>query len=253
MAPRSSKLAAGETVETGEPTYDQLFLKLKEAFAKTNELEGDDSLRKAVAVAMKLPEETAGDKTIEALAKESKDLKDKGVAISVALSPEPKISGKVEWASDIEKVLRDGLKRADDLAAIAHSLDELEPQRAQLLAEADTKMRAAGIPVAKIREAKQELADAEPILTERRMKASDLSGRAARYTLGVARAVDLTVAAAPPPTPPPPAETAKKPPWMRGKPNPSWKPPAGGGGKPPPAKPPPAKPAGKPKGDDFDP
>jgi hypothetical protein len=250
---RTSKIAEGQTVEVGEPTYDQLFVKLKEAIDQTKELDGEAPLRKDVAVAMRLPEETAGDKTIEALAKESKDLKDKGVAISVALSPEPKISGKVAWADQIEKVLRDGFKRADDLAAMATTLSELEPQRAQMLADADTKLRAAGIPVAKIREAKQELADVEEILAERKLKASNESGRAARYTLGVARAVDLT-ASAPPAPPPAPAETAKKPAWMRGKPNPNWKPPAGGA-KPPAggAKPPPAKPAGKPKGDDFDP
>ena len=147
---------------------------------------------------------------------------------------------------------RQGLKRADELAAIAHTLDELEPQRAQMLADADVKLRAAGIPVAKIREAKQELADAEEILNERRLKASNESGRAARYTLGVARAVDLT-ASAPPPPPAPPAADPKKPAWLKGKGQ--WKAPAGGAkpGGAPPAKPPPPKPAGKPKGDDFDP
>jgi len=247
VAARTSKVATGELVEIGEPTYDQLFAKMKDALAETNGLDGEAPLRTAVASVMKLPEETASAKTIEALAKESKDLKDRGVAISVALSPEPKIAGRVPWAADIEKVLRDGFKRADDLAALAQTLDELETQRASALADADTKLRAAGVPVTKIREAKEELTEAKEILAERRLKAENESGRAARYTLGVARAVDLTAAAPPPPPAPPPAETSKKPPWMRGKPNAGWKPPAGGATKPA------GKPTGKPKGDDFDP
>jgi hypothetical protein len=251
VPPRDSKVSKGELVEVGEPGYDALFTKLRDAVAKTSELDGEAPLRKAVASAMGLADDAGRDATIEALSEKSKELKAKGVPISVALSPEPKVGGKVEWAGAIEKALREGLKRADDLAALSKTIADLEPLRAEALADADKKLKAAGIPVAKIREAKAELTAAEEVLKERRLQASNESGRAARYTLSVAQAVDLTAGSSSPaaPPPPPPAETGKKvPPWAR-KPPAGGRPPSGA----PPAKPPPAKPPPKkPQGDDFD-
>src|SRR5690606_995784 len=99
------------------------------------------------------------------------------------------------------------------------------------------------------------------VLEERILLASNESGRAARYTLSVARAVDLT-ASTPAPTPghrPQPAG-----------PKPPAAPPTGSGQKPPPPRPPPPRPPTGPRpptpppatpppppkppaGDDFDP
>lgn len=248
---RPSKLAQGQAVETGEPTIDALFAKMRDAVAKTQDVDGEAPLRKQVAAAMGLPADADAEKTIQALSDRSHEVKSKGVPISVALSPEPRVGGKVEWADAIEAVLKDGLKRADELAAAAEQLAALEPERARALAEVETKLKAAGVPLAKIREAKRELQDAEEVLEERRMLASNESGRAARYTLSVARAVDLTAGSAPPPAPPP-AEPPKKkaPPWAGKRPaGGAPRPPPRGGGAPPPKPPPPKKPAG----DDFDP
>lgn len=249
---RESKVATGQLVETGEPAYDALFVKLRDVLAKTRDVDGEAPLRKQVAAAMGLPESADADETIDALSGRSNEVKSKGVPISVALSPEPRVGGKVEWASAIEAVLKEGLKRADELAEAAEQIAALEPERAKALAEADAKLKAAGVPLAKIREAKRELEDAAEVLEERRLLASNESGRAARYTLSVARAVDLTAGSAPPPPAPPPAEPDPKkkklPPWAGKRPAGGGKP-AGGGAAPP--KPPPAP--KKPKGDDFDP
>jgi hypothetical protein len=243
---RPSKLAQGQLVETGDPATDALFVELRDALARTKDVDGEAPLRKQVAVAMGLPADTAGDETIEALSERSKEVKAKGVPISVALSPEPRVGGKVEWADAIEAVLRDGLKRADELAAAAEQLAALEPKRAEALVGIDARLKAAGVPLAKIREAKRELEDAKEVLEERRLLASNESGRAARYTLSVARAVDLTAGSAAPP-PPPPAPEKKTPPWARKRPGGSARPPARGGA------PPPKPPKKKPAGDDFEP
>lgn len=260
IAAQESKVARGDLVEVGEASYDELFKTLHETLAKAEEdLDGEAALRKAVASAMGLGDDTESAETIKVLSDRSNELKAKGVPISVMLSPEPKVGGKADWAEAIEKVLREGLKRADELAALSAALEALGPKCAEARNQADAKLRPAGIPVAKIREVKSELEDAEHVLADRKLLASNQSGRAARYTLSVARAVDLTAGStAPPPASPAPPDK-KVPPWAR-------KPPAGGGPKPPagggpakpptgggPAKPPPPPPPKKPKGDDFDP
>ena len=178
---RESKVAQGQLVETGEPAYDALFVKLRDVLAKTKDVDGETALRKQVATAMGLPEDTEAEKTIHALSDRSNEVKSKGVPISVALSPEPRVGGKVEWAAAIEAVLKEGLKRADELADAADQIAALEPERVKALAEVDVKLKAAGVPLAKIREAKRELEEAKEVLEERRLLASNESGRAARY------------------------------------------------------------------------
>ncbi len=253
---KQSRLAKGELVETGDKEYDALFVRLRDAIQKSDEIDGEGPLRKQVASAMGMPEDAAGQDAINALSDRSHEAKTKGVPISVALSPEPRVGGKVDWASAIETVLKEGVKRADDLDKLAKELEVLEPERAQARADADAKLKKAGIPQAKIREAKKELDAAKDVLAQRRLNASNESGRAASFTLKVARAVDLTAGALPPPPAPPPAAAPEKP-------VPAWarKRPGGGGGRPAggapaggaPAKPPPRPPAKPPKGDDFDP
>lgn len=245
---RESRIAKGELIETGDESYDALFLKLRDTIQKTEEIDGEGPLRKQLATAMDLPEDAAAKDVINTLSDRSHEAKRKGAGVSLSLAPEPKVGGKAEWAGAVEAVLKDGVKRADELAALAKELEALEPERAQAYAEVDAKLKAAGIPLAKIREAKKELEAAREVLAQRQLTASNESGRAARFTLRIARAVDVTAAASPAPPAPAPSATEKPlPPWARKRP---------GGGRPagrPAGAPPPRPPPKPPKGDDFDP
>lgn len=246
-----TKLAQGEELVTGNAKYDEFFASTRNLLSRTNGLQ-TPALHRPVAGMLDVKDKNDPSATYAAAKERVGKLKEKGGSVYAALVPEPKLVHKLD-ASDktapalmtgIENALREGVSRSRQFEAIAREVDALEATRAAL--EGDT---ASSFEDAELRaNVDQELEAARVLLGEAKLRADAESGRALRFVVALAEAVDTGSAEKLASTEAPAAAApAKKPGGGKLGVRPGGAKPGGGGAAP-------AKPA-KPKkpAEDFDP
>lgn len=272
-------VAQGEAVTTGQPSFDDFFLAVREvraeALAAANDEEGAHGV---LLQTLGLGSDARSLAAIEESGKRAKKLVDKGVLVHLDVAPNARLitaRGKAPLDADGEALLRawEGSARASlemrkRFVAVAARAAELEKRRGDLHGEVIKSFGDAGKRDAVL----LELDAAQGVLAQAQEKATSAAGAAARFVVDLAQAVETgaadvkpvkgkkpvftvqpvsppaaVAAAAPPAKPPPPAAkpAAVKPAAPVAKPAaPAAKPAA-------PAAPPPKKKAKG--GDDFEP
>lgn len=196
----SSHLANGEQVTTGAEQFDTFFASVGEVKKKADAAEGESELRKKVATALGLEERAKTNETLDAAKSRASDLKKDGSKLYVVLDPEAKLviragaEEKAEAKQFVEAVggaITEGLKRADELTAFAREVEALEASVPTL----EGALEASFPEQAKRDEVKLELDAAKEILEKARLKGESESGRALRFSVMLAGAVDSGAAA----------------------------------------------------------
>ncbi len=275
----SPRVARGQTVATGQATYDDFFQAVLTLRAEGQKAREDAAEVRAALIAM-LGLETKASVTLAVSEAElrAKKLREAGVVFHVDLVPDARVvaakaKGVVNLeADDLAKAAEASTKSAitlsQRLGAVSARAAELEKIRTDLRAQAPATFRSE--PQARRDEITLELDASAAVLTEASDSGERWAGVAAKFALDLARALETSggadaspgkpakgVAPKPPPPPvvaatrPPPPSPAKAPEPAPAA-APAKKPPAAAPAPPkPPAAPPPAK---KPKGgDDFEP
>jgi hypothetical protein len=273
----SPRVARGQTIATGQATYDDFFQAVLTLRAEGQKARDDAAEARAALIAM-LGLETKASVTLAVSEAElrAKKLREAGVVFHVDLVPDARVvaakaKGVVNLeADDLAKAAEASTKSAitlsQRLGAVSARAAELEKIRTDLRAQASATFR--GEPQARRDEITLELDASAAVLTEASDSGERWGGVAAKFALDLARALETSGGAdaspgkpvkggAPkPPPPPPPVVAATRPPpppspAKAPEPAPAKKPPAAAPAPAKPAAPPPAK---KPKGgDDFEP
>lgn len=239
----SSRLARGENYTSGQERYDSFFQSVSDLKFRADNAQGDSELRKKLAKAVGLGEGAKRDEAIEAARTKSEALKKDGGKFFVVVAPQPKLivkkgtdeaKGTEDFAKAVEELIKQGIARSDELDGMAREASALEDALGPLKSEvaqsfSDSSTR---------EQVELELEAAKSLIDASRLRAEGESGRALRFVVLLASAVDSGAA----------AEllameagaAAKNPKTPKGK----WTGKAGGGGS--------GKPAGK-KKNDFDP
>jgi hypothetical protein len=274
----SPRVARGQTVATGQATYDDFFQAVLTLRAEGQKARDDAAEARAALIAM-LGLEAKASVTLAVSEAElrARKLRDAGVVFHVDLVPDARVvaakaRGVVNLeADDLAKAAEASTKSAitlsQRLGAVSARAAELEKIRTDLRAQAPSTFR--GEPQARRDEITLELDASAAVLTEASDAGERWGGVAAKFALDLARALETSsgaagspdaspgkpakgVASKPPPPPPVAAATRPPPPPSPAKapaPAPAKKPPAAAPA-PAPAKPPAKKPKG---GDDFEP
>lgn len=236
----SSHLVKGEAYVSGKEQYDTFFGSVAEIRTKTDSTEGETPLRKKVASALGLKDNARSSETLDAARVRSSELKKDGGKLYVVLDGEARLVMKAgsedsaaakEFVDVIGSTIKDGLARSDSLTSMAKEAEVLEAALPGL----ESDLLASFPDPTTFEQVKIELDASKQLLEVARLKAESESGRALRYAVLLAGAVDsgaaaeLLAAQAK-------GNTDKKPKWF------------GKGGKGGAAKPPKAKPK-----QDFDP
>ena len=183
----SSHLANGEQVTTGAEQFDTFFASVGDVKKKADAAEGESELRKKVATALGLEERAKTNETLDAAKSRASDLKKDGSKLYVVLDPEAKLviragaEEKAEAKQFVEAVggaITEGLKRADELTAFAREVEALEASVPTLEGALE-----ASFPEQAKRDEKA------------RLKGESESGRALRFSVMLAGAVDSGAAA----------------------------------------------------------
>jgi len=191
----TSHLANGESYASGQEKYDSFFNSVAETKKKADDSEGEAPLRKKVASALGLEESAKTSETLDAAKSRSSDLKKGGSKFYVVLDPEAKLvvkagpEDKDDTKAFVEAVggaIKDGLASADELTAFARDVESLEAQLPTL----DSDLATTFPEPSKQSEVKLELDAAKAILEKARLKAESESGRALRFSVMLAGAVD---------------------------------------------------------------
>ena len=277
----SPRVARGQTVATGQATYDDFFQAVLTLRAEGQKAREDAAEARAALIAM-LGLETKASVTLAVSEAElrAKKLREAGVVFHVDLVPDARVvaakaKGVVNLeADDLAKAAEASTKSAitlsQRLGAVSARAAELEKIRTDLRAQAPATFRSE--PQARRDEITLELDASAAVLTEASDSGERWGGVAAKFALDLARALETSsgdaspgkpvkgVAPKPPPPPPPVAAATRPPPPPSPAKAPEPAPAAAPAKKPPAAAPAPAKPpaaptpAKKPKGgDDFEP
>jgi len=195
-----SHLAKGEAYTSGKEKYDTFFASVKELRSKADEAEGEAPIRKKVAVAVGLQEDAKLEDTIDAAKSRSNELKKDGGRFFVVVAPEPKLILKkgaeenkdaATFAQTIEDAIKQGIQRGDELDGLAREAASLEQTQATL----DKDVEVAFKDSEEKEQVKVELVAAKDILERSRLRAGNESGRALRFVVLLASAVDSGAAA----------------------------------------------------------
>lgn len=242
-----TKLAQGEELVTGNSKYDEFFASTRNLLSRTNGIQSP-ALHKPVAGMLDVKDKSESE-TLAAAKERVGKLKEKGSSVFAVLVPEPKLVHALDGSdksapalmTGLESALREGISRARQFEAIAREIDALEATLGTLEGETgssfeDVELRAS---------VDQELEAARVLLAEAKLRADAESGRALRFVVGLAGAVDTGSAEKLASNDAPAAATPTKKPGGKPGARPGARKPGAGA---------PAKPA-KPKkpADDFDP
>lgn len=266
-----SKVARGESFETGDSTYDAFFSAVAEM--RTTAMGAEDEEKSAhgtLAHALGLESNAEPTLLFSDAGSRAFKLKESGVLLHLELAPEAKMvtHGNADLpAQSLVKAIEDSarveLTLEKKLGLLAKHAAELEKKRTELRADAPNAFKS--VPQAKRDEVIAELDACQAVIASANELGAKSAGRASTFVLELAHAVETGGASAPEPPPVPPSSAVAS----KGKPPGGAKrPPGSGPAKPPsnaaapPAKPPAAKPGAtttassgkKPKGgDDFEP
>lgn len=270
------RVARGEAMTTGNTTFDDFFVAVRQVRSEALAAAADeDATHAGLVKALGLEPKTKRGLAVDESGLRSKRFMEKGVLLHLEIAPEARMltaRGKVDLGPDgegliksMEEAAKTALEMRKRFASVAARAAELEKRRVDLRGQAQAAFRED--PQAKRDEVIAELDAAQAVLADALEKANVSAGSAARFVVELAQAVETGAAEAlanpkgkgkkpifaPAPTPvavvPAPAHVAAAP--ASAPPKPAASPPP----KPAAA---PAKPAApakkKPKGgDDFDP
>jgi hypothetical protein len=261
-------VAQGEAVTTGQNSFDDFFLAVREvraeALAAANDEEGSHGV---LYTTLGLGGDAKALAAIDESGKRAKKLVDKGVLVHLDVAPSARLitaRGKTPLDADGEALLRawEGSARASlemrkRFVTVAARAAELEKRRADLKNEVPTAFGDAGKRDAVL----LELDAAKDVLASAQDKATSAAGAAARFVVDLAQAVETGAADVKPvkgkkpvftvqPVSPPPAAVAAAPAKPAAPAAPAAKPAAPKPAAPAAAPPPKKKAKG---GDDFEP
>jgi hypothetical protein len=191
----TSHVANGESFTTGQEKYDSFFASVAEAKKKADSSEGEQPLRKKVATALGLDENAKTTETLDAAKSRASDLKKDGAKFYVVLDTEAKLvvkaggEDKADTKAFVEAVgdaMKEGVTSADELTAFAHDVEGLEAQLPSLEGDLATTFPEQHQQA----DVKLELDAAKQVLEKARLKAESESGRALRFSVMLAGAVD---------------------------------------------------------------
>ena len=197
-APGKSRIASGDTYSSGEHKFDDFFTDVSNLRYRSDEANGDKALREKIAKSLGIDDESARDETIAKARAKSDDLKKNGGKFFVVVAPQPKLilkNGAEEnpnaaaFAKTIEEVIREGIETSENLDGLSKEAFELEKKIDGLkdnLSTFEGEKRA---------EVERELDGAGEVLQKARMRAEGEAGRALRYVVLLASAVDSGAAA----------------------------------------------------------
>lgn len=197
---QSSYLLKGEKYSTGQEKYDSFFTSVTELNGKIDQAQGEDPLRKKVAEAVGIPADSKLEDTIDAAKSRSIELKKDGGRFFVVVAAEPKLIVKkgaeenkeaTAFAQTIEDAIKQGIKRGDELDALAREASNLEGTLATLEQEVDATFTDSS----QRDQVKLELDASKEMLERSRLRAGNESGRALRFVVLLASAVDSGAAA----------------------------------------------------------
>lgn len=199
-------IVKGDVPATGNATYDDFFLAVRDVRREAEAAGGDEQaayagLIKALGLTPYSPSRAA----VEESEERAKKLQEKGVLLHLDVAPQPKLAvevikgprngkPKVEDAPEdpMLKAIEGSAKLSMDLrrrfAALAARVSELERRRAALRAEALAAFREA--PQARREQIMAELDAAKGVLSEAERKASRCAGDSAQFVLDLAQAVE---------------------------------------------------------------
>lgn len=196
----TSYLLKGEAYSSGQEKYDSFFGSVTDLQTRAKEAQGDDPLRKSVALAVGLPESAKLEEAIDGAKSRSFELKKDGSRFFVVVAREPKLIVKrgaeenkdaAAFAKTIEDAIKSGIERGDQLDGLAREAVALEQTLTGLEQDVETSFP----DVAKRDQVKLELVAAKEMLENSRLRAGNESGRALRFVVLLASAVDSGAAA----------------------------------------------------------
>jgi hypothetical protein len=194
----ATKLAQGDQLVTNDPTFDEFFASTSNVLSRTSSL-ASPALHKPIA--RMLDTKAADDEraTLDAVKARADKLKAAGSSVYPVLHPDAKLVVQLEGAdkdaaalmTGLESAMREGLSRARQFEALSREIEALEARRETLegttgstFADADTKS-----------EVERELQAARGLLAEARLRADAETGRALRFVVALAAAIDTGSAA----------------------------------------------------------
>jgi len=265
-APPVPRVVRGEVLTTGQTTYDEFFVAVREVRSEADAATADEEASHAPLLkALGLEAKSRAALAVDESGTRARSLKERGLLLHLEIAPEAKLlaaKAKADPGLENEPILRaleDAAKTSLEMrkrfAAVAARAADLEKRRADLRAQAQADFRSE--PQARREEVIAELDAAQGVLADALAKANASAGAASRFVVELAQAVETGAADAPPPKPTrggfakrpavvsavssgPPA-VASAPSGAHAKPAPR------------PAPPPPAKKKPKGGGDDFEP
>ncbi len=196
--PGRSRIATGDTYASGEQKFDDFFTDVSNLRFRADEANGDKLLREKIAKSVGLKDGALRDETIAGARTRSEELKKNGGKFFVVVAAQPKLilkNGAEEskdaatFAKTIEDVIRDGIELSDNLDGMAKEALALEQRAASL------KEDAAQLQGDKRAEVEREIDGSIEVLQRSRLRAEGEAGRALRYVVLLASAVDSGAAA----------------------------------------------------------
>lgn len=261
-ASKQTRINQGEAITTGNAQYDAFFGQVRDLRAEALRAEEDERAAHAGLVkALGLEEKSDASSAVGLMEQRAKKYRDAGVLLHLDIVPEPKLvqhrgSASLDAQAEatlkaIEESAKASLALEKRLGALTGRAKELEKQRADLRAQTPATFK--GDPQAKRDEITAELDASEGVLASASDLGSRSAGRASRFVIELAKAVETGAGDAPAAAAPPTSTAVAK-----AKPPTTWKKPPGsvanapasGATKPAAAT---TKPAKKGKGDDFEP
>lgn len=192
-------IVRGEALTTGNTTYDDFFVAVRQArseaiAAATDEEASHAGLMKALGLEAAAKRAAA----VDASAQRAKKLSESGVLVHLEIAPEARIltaRAKAELGADgeamlraVEEAARSSQEMRKRFAAVAARAAELQKRRVELLAKAMADFREH--PPAKREQVVLELDATKAVLDDAVDKANLAAGAAARFVLDLAAAVE---------------------------------------------------------------
>jgi hypothetical protein len=197
----ASRLKNGESYTSGQEKYDAFFASVSDVRGRAEKAEAEAELRKKVAEAVGLPASAKLEDTIDAAKTKSNELKKDGGRFFVVVAAEPKLIVKkgteenkeaATFAQTIEDAIKEGIKRGDELDALAREAAGLEETLVGLEKEFETTTFSDDTTKDQV---KLELDASKELLEKARLRAGSESGQALRFVVLLASAVDSGAAA----------------------------------------------------------
>lgn len=192
-------VATGEAYVTGNASFDDFFLAVRDVRAEALAAPGDeDAANTGLIKALGIEDKAVSTTALEAAAVRAKKLQEKGVLLHLEIAPEPRVfavRGKVELGAEGEALVkateaaaRASLDIRKRLAATAAHAAELEKKRVALRADAPATFR--DEKQGKRDEIIAELDAAKTVLGDAGESASQSAGVASRFVVELMQAVE---------------------------------------------------------------